>query len=71
MGTDISTVTIWILDGETELKEGDSVEIETQSGEKVKGEVYVLYDDSIQIESEQLGDITIYKDNIESIIRTN
>lgn len=36
---DINTVTIWILDGETELKECDYVEIETKSGEKVKGEV--------------------------------
>ncbi|ADZ82685.1 hypothetical protein [Cellulosilyticum lentocellum] len=69
---DINTVTIWILDGETELKECDYVEIETKSGEKVKGEVYILYDDSIHIESEQLGDsITIDKDNIKSIIRTN
>lgn len=69
---DINTVTIWILDGETELEECDYVEIETKSGEKVKGEVYILHDDSIHIESEQLGDsITIDKDNIKSIIRTN
>ncbi|WP_410495044.1 hypothetical protein QTL86_03370 [Cellulosilyticum sp. ST5] len=69
---DISTVTIWIIDGDTELKEGDAVEVETTSGEIVKGEVYILYDDSIHIESVQLGDsVIINKDNIKSIICTN
>lgn len=69
---DISTVTIWIIDGDTELKEGNTVEVETTSGEIVKGEVYILYDDSIHIESVQLGDsVIINKDNIKSIICTN
>lgn len=65
----ITAVSTWILDGETTLEEGDEVVLTTKSGERVKGEVYSISSSDIEIESNQLGNVTIDKEYIEDITK--
>lgn len=65
----ITAVSTWILDGETTFEEGDKVVLTTTSGECVKGEIYNISSSYIEIESTQLGNVTIDIDYIEDITK--